>query len=188
MLALAAPGVELLGISAVHGNVAVDQVGRNIGRILTLCGRGDVPFCLGADEPLVAPAMDASYVSRTVNLDMLYGCRSGSCSDMPSRLPRYGTLLCASACTSHFRHMLLCAAVQFHGKDGLGDRPEASPSYADVHLQAQPGHAAMHLAAAAQVGLCEAGWLVSQSLQGGYLGKAQLRCCRQVFRSMAGWL
>ncbi|KAL4448857.1 hypothetical protein ABPG77_007574 [Micractinium sp. CCAP 211/92] len=99
MLALAAPGVELLGISAVHGNAAVDQVGRNIGRILTLCGRGDVPFFLGADEPLVAPAMDASY---------------------------------------------------FHGKDGLGDQPEASPSYADVDLQAQPGHAAMHLAAAAQ--------------------------------------
>lgn len=62
MLALAAPDVELIGVSGVHGNVGVEQVGRNIGRILTLCSRDDVPFFLGADEPLVAPAMDASYV------------------------------------------------------------------------------------------------------------------------------
>ncbi|KAL4422833.1 hypothetical protein ABPG75_009030 [Micractinium tetrahymenae] len=99
MLALSAPEVELVGVSAVHGNVGVTQVGRNIGRILTLCGRPEVPFFLGADEPLVAPSMDASY---------------------------------------------------FHGEDGLGDRPDAFPPYSDVDLQSEPGHAAMHLAAAAQ--------------------------------------
>lgn len=45
-----------------------------------------------------------------------------------------------------------CTAAQFHGEDGLGDRPEVPPSCADVDLQAQSGHASMHLAAAAQVG------------------------------------
>lgn len=54
MMALAHPEADIVGISAVHGNVGVAQVGRNIARILTLCGSGHVPFCLGADEPLVA--------------------------------------------------------------------------------------------------------------------------------------
>ena len=63
MLALAHPGAEVVGISAGHGNVGVAQVGRNIARLLTLCGRPDLPFYLGADEPLVAAAMDASFVS-----------------------------------------------------------------------------------------------------------------------------
>jgi inosine-uridine nucleoside N-ribohydrolase len=63
LLALAHPDVEVMGISAVHGNVAVQRVGQNIARVLTLCGRLDIPFYLGADEPLVAPAMDASFVS-----------------------------------------------------------------------------------------------------------------------------
>jgi pyrimidine-specific ribonucleoside hydrolase len=63
MLALAHPGTEVVGISAVHGNVDVQRVGSNIARVLTLCGCRDVPFYLGADEPLVAAAMDASFVS-----------------------------------------------------------------------------------------------------------------------------
>lgn len=99
MLILARPDVEVVGISAVHGNVAVRQVGRNIARILTLCARLDIPFYLGADEPLVAPSMDASF---------------------------------------------------FHGEDGLGDVPDAFPPHSSVELQPQAGHAAVHLARAAQ--------------------------------------
>jgi len=100
MMMLAQPSVDVVGISAVHGNVGVAQVGQNIARVLTLCGRPEVPFYLGADEPLVAPAMDASY---------------------------------------------------FHGLDGLGDVPDVFPTYASVELQPQQGHAAVHLARAAQV-------------------------------------
>ena len=66
MLVLAHPDAHIVGISAVHGNVDVARVGRNIARVLTLCGRTELPFYLGADEPLVPPAAavdDASFVS-----------------------------------------------------------------------------------------------------------------------------
>ncbi|EFN51205.1 hypothetical protein CHLNCDRAFT_33132 [Chlorella variabilis] len=102
MLVLAHPDAHIVGISAVHGNVDVARVGRNIARVLTLCGRTELPFYLGADEPLVPPAAavdDASF---------------------------------------------------FHGKDGLGDVPEAVPASSHIELQAQPGHGALQLARAAQ--------------------------------------
>lgn len=63
MMALAHPDAHIVGISAVHGNVNVAAVGRNIARVLALCGASHLPFYLGADEPLVAVAMDASFVS-----------------------------------------------------------------------------------------------------------------------------
>lgn len=56
-IALAAldPGVELLGVTTVFGNVPVEATTRNAQRVLALCGRDDVPVARGAERPLVHP-------------------------------------------------------------------------------------------------------------------------------------
>ncbi|KAL3143413.1 hypothetical protein ABBQ38_002237 [Trebouxia sp. C0009 RCD-2024] len=66
LVALTAPNVEIVGISAVHGNVGMSQVIKNIARVLTLCGRPDIPVYAGADEPLLAHSMDAAHQSQSV--------------------------------------------------------------------------------------------------------------------------
>lgn len=54
-LALAAldPGVDLLGVTTVFGNVPLEYTTRNALRILELCGRPDVPVAAGSARPLV---------------------------------------------------------------------------------------------------------------------------------------
>lgn len=42
MLALAAPNVELLGITCVHGNTTVENVCKNTLRVLQVCGKLEV--------------------------------------------------------------------------------------------------------------------------------------------------
>ncbi|KAL4857438.1 Pyrimidine-specific ribonucleoside hydrolase RihA [Chlorella vulgaris] len=86
MLALAHADTSIVGISAVHGNVDVRKVALNIARILTLCDRIDVPFHCGADEPLTAAAMDASFFH---GLDGL--------GDVPATFPAYSDLKLAAA-------------------------------------------------------------------------------------------
>jgi len=49
--AATSPVVDLLGISVVHGNVAMRQAGQNVCRILELAGRSDVPVALGEANP-----------------------------------------------------------------------------------------------------------------------------------------
>ncbi|BDA41404.1 Pyrimidine-specific ribonucleoside hydrolase RihA [Coccomyxa sp. Obi] len=61
LLALAAPNVDLIGISTVHGNVGVAKVVRNVARILKVADRLDVPFYLGSDEPLLGQPIDAAF-------------------------------------------------------------------------------------------------------------------------------
>jgi pyrimidine-specific ribonucleoside hydrolase len=54
-LAAHSPDVELLAVTTVFGNVGLDATTRNALRLLTLCGRTDVPVSAGADRPLVFP-------------------------------------------------------------------------------------------------------------------------------------
>lgn len=42
MLALAAPNVELLGITCVHGNTTVENVCKNVLRVLQTCNKLEV--------------------------------------------------------------------------------------------------------------------------------------------------
>lgn len=42
LMALAAPDVEVIAITTTHGNAGVDQVTRNVLRLLKLAGRLDV--------------------------------------------------------------------------------------------------------------------------------------------------
>jgi pyrimidine-specific ribonucleoside hydrolase len=55
-IALAArhPDVELLGVTAVHGNVDLEQTSANALGVLGLAERADVPVAAGAARPLVA--------------------------------------------------------------------------------------------------------------------------------------
>jgi pyrimidine-specific ribonucleoside hydrolase len=55
--------VDLLGVTTVFGNVPLSQTTLNARRLLTLCGRSDVPVAAGADRPLVYPQLfTAGYV------------------------------------------------------------------------------------------------------------------------------
>ncbi|CAH1250664.1 Hypp8892 [Branchiostoma lanceolatum] len=61
MLALTRPNVQVLGITCVAGNVDVNQVCRNVLRILKVFGRLDVPVYRGAAVPILGNHIDARY-------------------------------------------------------------------------------------------------------------------------------
>ncbi|XP_035995020.1 inosine-uridine preferring nucleoside hydrolase isoform X1 [Fundulus heteroclitus] len=61
MLALAAPGVELLGITCVHGNTTVENVCRNVLRVLQVCDKLEVPVFKGADRPILGNRLNAGH-------------------------------------------------------------------------------------------------------------------------------
>ncbi len=52
-LAFAAPGLELLAVTTVGGNVPVTATARNARIMRQIAGRGDVPVFAGAERPLV---------------------------------------------------------------------------------------------------------------------------------------
>lgn len=45
--------IEVVAITCVAGNVGVDQVAKNVLRILDVCGRTDIPVYKGADRALL---------------------------------------------------------------------------------------------------------------------------------------
>ncbi|XP_073767880.1 uncharacterized protein isoform X2 [Danio rerio] len=53
MMALAVPGVQILGISCVHGNTSVENVCKNVLRILKVCKHLEIPVFRGANKPLL---------------------------------------------------------------------------------------------------------------------------------------
>lgn len=70
LLALASPDeVEVLGITAVAGNVPLDLTQRNARIICELAGRPDLPVFAGCDRPLVRPLVTAEYVHGKTGLD-----------------------------------------------------------------------------------------------------------------------
>ncbi|XP_030265365.1 inosine-uridine preferring nucleoside hydrolase-like isoform X2 [Sparus aurata] len=54
MMALAAPDVEMLGISCCHGNTSLDNALKNTLRVLKVCNRLDIPVYRGCAEPMIA--------------------------------------------------------------------------------------------------------------------------------------
>jgi purine nucleosidase/pyrimidine-specific ribonucleoside hydrolase len=62
LLALASPGLDLLGITTVGGNAALERVTDNTLRILALAGRPDIPVAAGAAHPLRGPLRTAPHV------------------------------------------------------------------------------------------------------------------------------
>ncbi|PZO80978.1 MAG: nucleoside hydrolase [Mesorhizobium amorphae] len=70
MLALGSPDeIEVLGITAVAGNVPLHLTERNARKICELCKRPDVPVFRGADRPLVRPLVTAEHVHGKTGLD-----------------------------------------------------------------------------------------------------------------------
>ena len=53
LIAATAPELNLRGVTCVAGNVELQHVARNTGKVLRLAGRGDVPVSIGAARPLV---------------------------------------------------------------------------------------------------------------------------------------
>ena len=53
LLALASPELDVLGITAVAGNVPLNLTEKNARKICELAGRPDVPVFAGADRPLI---------------------------------------------------------------------------------------------------------------------------------------
>ncbi len=52
LIAATAPELNLRGVTCVAGNVEIQHVARNTGKILRMVGRGDVPVSIGASRPL----------------------------------------------------------------------------------------------------------------------------------------
>ena len=61
LMALAAPNCEIAAITTVSGNVSVDQVTRNVSVILDAAKASRIPVFVGADRPILGPAMHAEY-------------------------------------------------------------------------------------------------------------------------------
>ncbi|XP_042273476.1 inosine-uridine preferring nucleoside hydrolase [Thunnus maccoyii] len=53
MMALAAPNIEILGVTCVFGNAAVENVCQNVLRVLSICEREQIPVFRGSGGPLV---------------------------------------------------------------------------------------------------------------------------------------
>uniref|UniRef100_A0A4W5KP40 Inosine/uridine-preferring nucleoside hydrolase domain-containing protein n=1 Tax=Hucho hucho TaxID=62062 RepID=A0A4W5KP40_9TELE len=59
MMALAAPNVEVLGITCVSGNTSLENSCRNTLRVLNVCQRLEIPVFGGAAEPLMGHPLSA---------------------------------------------------------------------------------------------------------------------------------
>ncbi|UWQ20241.1 nucleoside hydrolase [Jannaschia sp. W003] len=69
LLALASPELEVLGITAVAGNVPLALTARNARVVCELAGRTDVPVLAGCDRPLRRPLVTAEHVHGKTGLD-----------------------------------------------------------------------------------------------------------------------
>ena len=52
LIAATSPEINLRGVTCVAGNVEIQHVARNTGKVLRMAGRGDVPVSIGASRPL----------------------------------------------------------------------------------------------------------------------------------------
>ncbi|XP_068505221.1 uncharacterized protein [Syngnathus scovelli] len=59
MMALAAPHVEILGITCTHGNTPLQNALKNTLRVLKMCNRLDIKVYPGFDEPLLGNKIHA---------------------------------------------------------------------------------------------------------------------------------
>ncbi|KAG8586532.1 hypothetical protein GDO81_005407 [Engystomops pustulosus] len=60
MVALVAPHVEILGITCCHGNSTLENVCRNVLRVLKICNKLQIPVFRGASRPLLGKSLHAS--------------------------------------------------------------------------------------------------------------------------------
>ncbi|XP_026150929.1 inosine-uridine preferring nucleoside hydrolase [Mastacembelus armatus] len=61
MMALASPNVEILGITCVHGNTTVENVCKNVLRVLQCCNKLEIPVFKGAAKPINGNNINAGH-------------------------------------------------------------------------------------------------------------------------------
>ncbi len=69
LAALASPELEVLGVTAVAGNVPLDLTARNALILVELSGRPDVPVFAGCDRPLRRDLVTAEHVHGKTGID-----------------------------------------------------------------------------------------------------------------------
>ncbi|MDR1212578.1 MAG: nucleoside hydrolase [Propionibacteriaceae bacterium] len=69
LLALGNPDIELVAVTTVGGNAALDQVTRNALAVLTMAGATEVPIAAGCGRPLLRPIEVAADVHGDSGLD-----------------------------------------------------------------------------------------------------------------------
>ncbi|MEM8850362.1 MAG: nucleoside hydrolase, partial [Pseudomonadota bacterium] len=69
LLALASPELEVLGITAVAGNVPLSLTEVNARKVCDLAGRTDVPVYAGCDRPMARDLVTAEHVHGKTGLD-----------------------------------------------------------------------------------------------------------------------
>lgn len=69
LLALASPELEVLGLTAVAGNVPLALTEKNARKVCELAGRTDIPVFAGADAPLGRTLVTAEHVHGKTGLD-----------------------------------------------------------------------------------------------------------------------
>ncbi|EKF20055.1 nucleoside hydrolase [Nitratireductor pacificus] len=69
LLALASPELEVVGITAVAGNVPLALTEKNARKICELAGRPDTPVFAGAERPLLRDLVTAEHVHGRTGLD-----------------------------------------------------------------------------------------------------------------------
>ncbi|KAK3568923.1 hypothetical protein QTP86_020653 [Hemibagrus guttatus] len=60
MMALAVPDVQILGITCVHGNASIENVCKNVLRVLQACDHMEIPVFKGASKPVLGHVLSAS--------------------------------------------------------------------------------------------------------------------------------
>lgn len=71
LLALASPELEVLGVTAVAGNVPLPLTEKNARIVCELAGRTDLPVFAGSDAPMVRKLVTAEHVHGKTGLDGL---------------------------------------------------------------------------------------------------------------------
>ncbi|MEM6386321.1 MAG: nucleoside hydrolase [Pseudomonadota bacterium] len=69
LLALASPELDVVGITAVAGNVPLELTQKNARIVCELAGRTDIPVYAGADKPLSRALVTAEHVHGKTGLD-----------------------------------------------------------------------------------------------------------------------
>ena len=69
LMALASPEIEVLGITAVAGNVPLALTAKNARIVCELAGRSDIPVFAGCDRPLMRGLVTAEHVHGRTGLD-----------------------------------------------------------------------------------------------------------------------
>ena len=69
LLALASPEIEVLGLTAVAGNVPLTLTQRNARMVCQIAGRPDIPVLAGCPAPLARPLITAEHVHGRTGLD-----------------------------------------------------------------------------------------------------------------------